>query len=301
MGRIMRIGFVEYGVSDIERAKEFYESVLGLIKTGESFDRVYYKCWDEYDHHSIVLNAAQRSGLVKIGWKVEQASDLEYLEKRLADYGIVSTRVPKGTEPEVGESVCFVAPSGQTMWLFHEMTQLGRAVTPPEILPNDLVGIAPLHLDHLVLAADDLDEAVRFYTTVLGFHTSEQVLNPDGHCAFSFLFLGSKPHDLALTKGPRGKFHHLAFYVEDWEAVKRAHKLLTDSHCRIAVPPSRHGITRGSTTYFYDPAGNRLETFSGGYLTYPDFPTVTWTSNDLEKALFNSGGPDDPHQFRQWL
>lgn len=187
------------------------------------------------------------------------------------------------------------------MWLYHETTQVGKSVNPPDIVPKDLTGIAPSHLDHMVLAAQDLDEAVRFYTNVLGYHISEQVLDPDGHSVFSFLFLNSKPHDLALAHGPKGKYHHLAFYVDDWDAVQRAHKLLVDNGHPIAVPPSKHGVTRGSTTYFYDPAGNRLETFAGGYMTYPDFPTITWASKDLAKALFNAGGPNDLQQFMQWL
>ena len=44
--------------------------VLGLIQTARDADRLYYKSWDEYDHHSVVLNRSQRSGLMKFGWKV---------------------------------------------------------------------------------------------------------------------------------------------------------------------------------------------------------------------------------------
>lgn len=301
MTRIMRMGFVEYGVPDLEQARRFYCDVLGLILTGEDTDRLYFKCWDEYDHHSLVLNRRQKSGLVKIGWKLEGTSDFDAVQRRLDDYGVASTRVPRGAEVELGEALSFVAPSGQAMWLYREMTQVGKLAVPPEIVPKNMVGIAPTHLDHMVIAAEDPDEAVRFYTSVLGFHISEQVLDQSGHSIFSFLFLGGKPHDLAIANGPRGKFHHVAFHVEDWEAVKGAHKILVEGKHPIAVAPSLHGVTRGSTTYFYDPAGNRLETFAGGYLTYPDFPTVTWTSDNLGKALFNSGGPDNLQQFMVWI
>jgi hypothetical protein len=35
----------------------------------------------------------------------------------------------------------------------------------------------------------------------------------------------------------------------------------------------RHGITRGETIYFFDPSGNRNETFAGlSYLAQPDRP-----------------------------
>ena len=46
---------------------------------------------------------------------------------------------------------------------------------------------------------------------------------------------------------------------------------------RIDLGPGRHGITRGTTIYFFDPSGNRLETF-GGYTAYqmaPDTQAIT--------------------------
>jgi catechol 2,3-dioxygenase len=36
---------------------------------------------------------------------------------------------------------------------------------------------------------------------------------------------------------------------------------------RIDYGPGRHGITRDTTIYFFDPSGNRLEAF-GGYTAY---------------------------------
>lgn len=54
MGSLMRLGFAEFNVPDLAQAHIFYESVLGLIKTAESDEKLYYKCWDEYDHHSVV-------------------------------------------------------------------------------------------------------------------------------------------------------------------------------------------------------------------------------------------------------
>jgi catechol 2,3-dioxygenase len=247
------------------------------------------------------MKRAENLGLIKIGWKVEEQGDLDRFEKKIQDYGIETRRVRAEEEVELGEAVSFVAPSGQTMWLYHKMTQVGKAVTPPEILPKNLPGIGPTHLDHMVIAAEDLAETVNFLTNVLGFRASEQVLDPEGKPIFSFLFLRSKPHDLALTSGPRGKFHHFAFYVDDWDAVTRAHTIITEAQHRVDVPPSKHGITRGATTYFYDPFGNRLEAFAGGYLTYPDFPTITWTVDHLSAGIFNTGGPPDLQKFMTWI
>ena len=54
----------------------------------------------------------------------------------------------------------------------------------------------------------------------------------------------------------------------------------------VDVGPTQHGITRGETIYFFDPAGNRNEVFAGGYTAYPDRPTVSWTPEALGKGIF---------------
>ena len=50
----------------------------------------------------------------------------------------------------------------------------------------------------------------------------------------------------------------------------------------------RHGITRGTTIYFFDPSGNRLEAF-GGYTAYqmdPDCRAIKWTTDQIGPAVF---------------
>ena len=54
----------------------------------------------------------------------------------------------------------------------------------------------------------------------------------------------------------------------------------------IDVGPTRHGITRGRTIYFFDPSGNRNEVFAGGYTYYPDNPTRRWTAGQIGKGIF---------------
>lgn len=201
----------------------------------------------------------------------------------------------------MGEAISFCIPSGQTMMLYHEMEQVGRAVAPPDIVPHELTGIAPCRLDHLVISAENPDQTVRLLTSVLGFRIGEQILDPEGHSVASFLFRTNTPHDIAILKGPNSKFHHVAFYLDDWNEVKRAAEILAHNQHRVEVPPSQHGITRGCTTYFRDPAGNRIETFAGGYITYPDFPTITWSVDQLERSLFYFGGPGNMETFMEFI
>jgi catechol 2,3-dioxygenase len=56
---------------------------------------------------------------------------------------------------------------------------------------------------------------------------------------------------------------------------------------KIDVAPTRHGITRGETIYFFDPSGNRNETFAGlGYLAQRDRPVTTWSEDHLGSGIF---------------
>ena len=52
---ILRLSHVEIKVPDLELATAYYTEVLGLVETAREPDRVYLKCWDEHQHHSVVL------------------------------------------------------------------------------------------------------------------------------------------------------------------------------------------------------------------------------------------------------
>ena len=301
MSGIIRLGYVELLVNDLSQASDFYHRILGLQETQQEDEKIYFKCWDEYDHHSVVLKKGSSPGLVKLGWKVENEHDLEQLERKIEEYGIPTARISKNEEAAVGEALSFIAPSGQAMMLYADMDQVGKGFVPPEIVPMGLTGIAPPHLDHLVISAEDVDEMVRFLTSVLGFRISEQVLDPAGHSMISFLFKTNKAHDIAIAHGPSGRFHHIAFYLDDWGEVRRAAEVLAHNQKQVEVPPSQHGITRGCTTYFRDSAGNRIETYAGGYMTYPDFPTITWSAEQMDRGMFYFGGPGNLEKFMEWI
>jgi len=57
---------------------------------------------------------------------------------------------------------------------------------------------------------------------------------------------------------------------------------------KIDYGPSRHGITRGTTVYFFDPFGNRNETFGvhSAYQLDPDHKPICWTEDALGQGVF---------------
>jgi catechol 2,3-dioxygenase len=286
---IMRLGRVELRVMDLEKAVDYYTKVIGLEETGRSEGRVYLKAWDEWDHHSVVLKQEDSPGLDHLAFKVEKLEDLASFEKKIEQFGCIVRRVSNGTRLAEGQAIRFELPTGHNVELYHDIQVLGTKVGTfnPHPWPEETRGIAPHSLDHVLLTGDDLDTVTRFFIDVLDFRQSERIMTVDGEVMVgSFLFKGNKAHDIAFVKGPDKKLHHVAFYVDNWYEVLKAADILTRNEVHIEVTPTRHGITRGQTIYFFDPSGNRNEAFCSGYKTYADFPTITWTEDKIGQGIF---------------
>jgi len=225
-----------------------------------------------------------------LAFKVEKEENLAEYEKKIEQFGLTLRRISKGTRLGEGEAIRFELPTGHHVELYHQIEQLGTkvGVLNPHPWPEGLRGIAPHRLDHVLLTGDDVETVTRFFVEVLDLHQSERIMTLDGEVMVgSFMHArNGKPHDIAFVKGPDKKLHHAAFQVDNWYDVLKAADVLTRHNVQIEVTPTRHGITRGETTYFFDPSGNRNEAFASGYITYHDFPTITWTEDKIGQGIF---------------
>jgi catechol 2,3-dioxygenase len=130
--------------------------------------------------------------------------------------------------------------------------------------------LQPLRIGHVVLKVRDLDRSLAFYRDLLGFTVVSELSNV-------MIFLaadGQNHHDLALLRvGQQAPspvpsavgLYHVAIQLADWEAVRRAHALLTERGLlRGAID---HGVSR--SLYTADPDGNEIE-------LYCDAPRSEW-------------------------
>ena len=142
--------------------------------------------------------------------------------------------------------------------------------------------------DLALLYGKDIDGTRKLFEDVLGFRLTERVKLEDKTTDLAaFITCSTKAHDLALVRhGEDDKLHHVSFFLESWEQVLRAADIMSMNRVSIDIGPTRHGITRGATIYFFDPSGNRLETFSGGYECYPDMREIVWPIEEVGRAIF---------------
>lgn len=285
---ILRLSHVDVTVTDLDLASAYYTEVMGMLVTARDEESVYLKCWDEEDHHSLRLVYSPRVGFEKMAFKVEREDDLSDLENAVAKYGFPVERISKGESVGQGESIRFQTPSGHVMELVHDVEVVGSMMPKinPPVMIEGLMGIAPPRMDHVLVTAEEVGEASKFYQDVLGFRLTEQLLDGSGHQVATWMERSHSPHDLAVVSGPNGGLHHFAYWLDDWDHVRRSADVLAYNGIQVDVGPTRHGITRGNTIYFFDPLGTRNEVFTGGYRPDPDFPTITWTEDNIGRAVF---------------
>jgi catechol 2,3-dioxygenase len=287
---VMRMGYMHIRVTDLAEAADHYGRTVGLYQTLAADGRLYFKGWDEWDHHSVVLEEGG-VGMVKCGFKTRTAEDIEDLERRTLQFGYPVERMSDGENPEVGDGIRVALPSGHVIEFYHSMTPVGLEVGThnPDAFPRHLVGIGAPRLDHALLWVPDPEGLERYFTDVVGMWATERVrtsMDDEAHTIATWLTLGESNHDIALLEAPEPKLHHFAFEMRSWDDILRAADIMAMDDVPVDIGPTRHGITRGTTIYFFDPAGNRNETFAGGYRCFPDRPTVTWTPDQLGKAIF---------------
>lgn len=289
---VLRIGEVAVRVLDLEAAATHYGRYIGLHEVLRGKDSVYFKAWDEQDHHSVVIRSADSAGLDYCAYKVYDDATLSDLEGRIKAFGLPVERIAAGVYPRSGRRIQFELPSGHLMQLYAHKDRTGNSLPTrnPGVLPDEGVirGMGPTRLDHVLLAGPNVTETTQFFIDVLNFDLGEELIDNDsGTQLATFLCCSNKPHDIAFVlRAERGKFHHMSFSLASIADVYHAGDIMGKHNIPVEVGPTRHGITRGATIYFYDPSGNRNEVFSGGYIHYPDHPHLTWDTTQLGHAAF---------------
>ena len=301
---VMRIGHINIRVMDMEAALKHYENVVGMRVTHtDAAGNVYLKCWDEWDKYSVILSPSDRAGMNHVAYKVRHDDDLDAYAAKIKAYGLSVEHLPAGTQPDCGRMITFAIPSGHEVRLFAHKECVGTEVgsTNPDPWPDGLRGAGAHWLDHCLLMCEfnpekginTVADNAKFFSEVLDFFLTEQItVGPAGAFQLAaFMSRSSKPHDIAFVGAPTSGLHHLSFFLDSWHDILKAGDVMAKNRTRIDVAPTRHGITRGETIYFFDPSGNRNETFAGlGYQAQPDKPVITWTEDQAARGIFYHTG-----------
>ncbi len=292
MNGVLRLAEVQLRVTDMDEARVHYGERMGLIETMvDDAGLVYYKAWDEKDHHSVVLREADRAGLDHFAFKVYDDAALDSLKVGITGFGLEVEEVAAGVYPKSGRRLKFTLPTGHEMHLYAEKEYVGNTLGTlnPGVVPDEGVmrGFRINGLDHCFIAGPGAEDNMRLFTEVFGFGLSEELVDEEGKRLLMFVSCSTRAHDIAFALAPEPTLlHHVSFRLDSLQDHVHATDLIGKYRIPVEII-DRHGITRVKTVYFFDPSGNRNEIFCDGYTWYPDSPTLTWTVDKLADAAFS--------------
>lgn len=287
---VLRPGFVQLRVLDMDKALWHYEKILGLkVVSKEADGRVYLRAFDEFDRHSVVLRPADQAGMDSTGFKCDGREFLLSCEAELKTRGITTEWIAAGEQPGMGERLRVHMPTGHLMDFYAEaeISEYAPETRNPRMFREPPGGAGAIRFDHCLLYGPNVAGTQAILNEVFGFELVEHLEDPAGNPLAVFMSVSNKAHDVALVEHPEpAKFHHASFLLEDWSAIGHAADLMAVYEVPVDIGPTRHGITRGKTIYFWDPSGNRNEVFAGGYSFYPDNPKRSWQFDKAGEAVF---------------
>ena len=312
---IAHVGHVELLTTEPERSLDFFVRILGLTENGTDGDSVYLRTWDDYEHHSLKLTAAAKSGVGRTGLR---ASSQEALDRRVAAVEAAGLGIGwKDGDVGIGPTYLCRDPDGHEIELYWETERF----QPPESLRPALKnqaqaypgrGVSVRRLDHVNYLAKDPAVNGDFICDALGGRVTEQIRLDSGQISGQWTNFAQKSYDLVYAAdrtGSMGRLHHIAFATDTREDILRAADIALDNGVFIETGPHKHAIQQTFFLYLYEPAGNRIELCNptARLIFAPDWEPITWSEAERAKgqawglqtiASFHTHGTppvDQPH------
>ncbi len=270
---ITQLSALTFEVSDLPAWAAFGREVLGLGLAEQTDTRLRFK----HDRRPWRLECVAGPGddLARVSWEVADATALETVGARLTQAGfevarggagacadrgceaLIRYRDPAGTPSEV---VCGVAEDGP-----FESRRVPSGFVADE-----------LGLGHVVLAARDKDESVRFYCDTLGFRISDHIHTEfHGHVVdLTFLRCNGRHHTVAVPCPPPRRLHHFLLEVRSVDDAGAALDWALRFGCRIINVLGRHPNDQMLSFYAETPSGFQFEFGAGGRLVDDEDWTV---------------------------
>ncbi|HEX4107345.1 MAG TPA: VOC family protein [Solirubrobacteraceae bacterium] len=309
MPAIAKLGHVAIITPDIEKSLWFFRDVLGLETVAQDAERVYLRGWGEFEHHSLSLAEGAEAGIDHVGWRASAPEDVAAYADRFSATGVEFDRIDPGTETGQGEAIRFLLPEGGDH-PFEIYYDIEKPLLPEERrsrLKNQTAkswarGASVRCIDHVNLWTANPEPPAEWMANELGFKHREMVRLTAGPMVGTWMSVTSLVHDVALfgnPSGDTGRFHHVAYYLDNWQDVLRAMDILAEENIPVDLGPGRHGISQAFFCYVKDPgSGHRVELFSGGYHIFdPDWEPVVWNETELAEGLIWWGPEYMPGQL----
>lgn len=284
---IVKAGHIELLVTDLGASKKFYVDTLGFVVTETDRSHLYLRGLEDRHHHCLVLTKSRAPGVGHIAFRVAAESDLKEIEKLLKRKEMYTRWVAAGEEKGQGRALMTEDAFGFPVEYYCKMEREDWMLQKFQ----NYRGAKVMRLDHFNILCPDAASAYDWYVNALGFGPTEitETEGPKQELWAAWLRRKHTCHDVAITTGKGPRVHHAGFTVSDRSSIMDAADLLASSGYLGSLErgPGRHGVSNAFFLYLRDPDGNRIELYTGDYVSAdPDWVPIRWKLNDPQRQTF---------------
>ena len=239
----MRIRSVELEMPNAAAAATFLQNPWGLIDTGKRGDTTYLRATSDQAYAISVKEAAQNA-MISVTFTGSTA-EVKAVYARVQKSGLKhGPWIEEFDEPGRGAGFYVTGTEGEPYRFLAEKD-------PTAALPAD--NTRPLHVSHIVFNTLDRESGSKVLTDVFGFKMSDRTR------IMNFLRPDNIHHAVAYADAKNVSLNHIAFEMQDTDAVMRGMGRLKDAGCASVWGPGRHGPGNNVFSYFVTPFGATIE------------------------------------------
>lgn len=299
MAGVQKIERATLRVTDVRRATDFYTKVMGLVEHHSDETSASLGCGLDDTVDLIVREGG--TGVEQFSVRTTEAA-FQTARDRLEESGVpVERRTGDGFDdaiyvslPSSGIDVGLVLANDRR---YHHVADATHFLDSTAPVSRSRRSIAPLDLDHIGIIAPDVERDVAFLSDQLGFLVSDVKTNDDDWQQ-AFVRSGAHYHDIAIfARDPRYSLHHLAWQMDDVNAMKLFADRLAQHDHQLELGFVRHGPGATISIYFQEPGGNRFEYSTEQPTVDPDAPTGFYDGTTRHEGVSLWGGSTKPDTF----
>jgi 2,3-dihydroxy-p-cumate/2,3-dihydroxybenzoate 3,4-dioxygenase len=238
----MRLRSVELAMPQAQAAAEFLETLWGLIPAGARGSTRFFRGTGAHPYILAVRDAGTPA-VHAIEFSGTPA-EIEAAQARARGTGAKVSTFADLDAPGGGTGFVVQGPEAQTYRFVAE------AAPVPELPPER---DRPLQITHAVLNAVNVAACERFVEGTLGFRISDRTK------IMTFVRCNRKHHALAYAHSEVSSLNHIAFEMNDCDAVMRGIGRMRDAGYDAVWGPGRHGPGNNVFGYFIAPFGGVIE------------------------------------------
>lgn len=285
MIRYQKLGYVGLNVTDIDRARRFYEEMVGLqLVETRSDGTVLLRCSDDY--HSVSLRAAPTPGFRHVGLMLESDQQYEVLRQRLDQHQISHEQLSEAEceERRVQSAWRIAEPHMHAAFEFYRpRPQDAGVVYRPTVAKIQRIG-------HVVFGTPHYQETLTLLREVLNFAQSDDI---ESTITFFRAFPNPYHHGIGVGRAPRNLLHHLNFMVSEIDDIGTALNRFKRHQVPVVFGPGRHIASNSVFLYYLEPDQMTLE-YSFGMEEFPEVaPRAARTLPQAPESLDSWGGVRD--------